>query len=179
MNIEYRDGDLFTVPPHSILVHSCNAKGVWGAGIAKQFKARFPHTHQQYVDFCKSSWTKSSQELVGQVFIFSENNYRIASLITSNGYGHQVDSSAQILQATQQSLLNLIEGLDDHDTIHMPKINSGLFRTPWSETEKCIEYLLSHSSKNIKCVVWTKESKDNEEADKQSNNEWNNPHQGN
>lgn len=155
--IEYRIGDLFTAPVGSLLVHSCNAQGVWGAGIAKVFKQKFPDSYKAYLSFCKNQSEKSSTDPVGRALIFSEKDYRIGCLITSRYFGKRVDDPAQILQSTHTSLQELLSHLSDGDQIHMPRINSGLFRTPWSETEKCIEYLLDNSTKKVQCIVWIRE----------------------
>jgi ADP-ribose 1''-phosphate phosphatase len=155
--IELRFGDLFSAPQGSTLVHSCNAQGVWGAGIAKQFKQTFPQTFTSYQEYCFLSKENPTTSIVGTVHVNVENNYCIASLITSKFFGHQVDDPAQILQATQLSFKSLLDRLDDGSEVHMPRINSGLFRTPWADTEKCIEYLLQCSDKKVRCVVWINE----------------------
>ena len=46
--IQYKRMSLFDAPTESAIFHSCNALGIWGAGIAKEFKERFPNTYKQY-----------------------------------------------------------------------------------------------------------------------------------
>lgn len=166
--IEYRKGDLFTAPKGVVLAHACNAQGSWNSGVAKTFKQHFPKAYELYHQFCTTEMVESETEpktitfrpktntraSVGKAYLIYENDYRIGCLITSDRYGAQVDQPTQILQATRSALEELIGMMNDGDELHMPKINSVLFRTPWPETEKCIEYVLSNSDKDIKCVVW-------------------------
>lgn len=157
--IEYRNGDLFSAPSTSILLHACNAQGVWGSGVAKEFKKRFPLAFQDYEQFCLKN--NRSRDIVGQSFISSSDQQLVACLITSHKYGIEVDSPAEILHATELAFLRFIESIRTKNTtlvgqleVHLPKINSGLFRVPWLETEKCIEYCLSNVTNDIKMIVW-------------------------
>ena len=52
-NIRYiEDGDLFESDA-DVLVNSVNVKGVMGAGIAREFKKRFPEMYREYNKACK------------------------------------------------------------------------------------------------------------------------------
>lgn len=51
MAIIYCRGDLFLSKAHT-LAHGCNCDGVMGAGIAKEFKRRFPEMYNQYRERC-------------------------------------------------------------------------------------------------------------------------------
>lgn len=145
--IEYQNGDLFTAPQNSILVHACNAKGVWGSGIAKEFKKRFPIAFEQYKQYCKTTEIKI---VVGSCkLIFDESNY-IGCLITSNGYGKFVDTPEQILKSTAKAFEHLLSQIDESIEIHMPLINSGLFAVPWKSTEEILNTILQ----TRKCTVW-------------------------
>lgn len=54
-------GDLFTAPQDTVLVHSCNCEGHWGAGIAKAFKDRYPSAFNKYHDHCSERSPQSWQ----------------------------------------------------------------------------------------------------------------------
>lgn len=53
MSILIRRGDLFDDPAEA-LVNPVNAVGVMGAGLAKEFRARFPANYRAYLRACKS-----------------------------------------------------------------------------------------------------------------------------
>lgn len=133
-------GNLFHAPLNSVLVHSCNTKGKWGAGIALEFRKRFPQSYSAYVGLCK----EYGKYLLGTCLITDENGYKVASLFTSSGFGDELDSESEILSNTYKALKDLKDQLPEKYTspICMPKINSGLFRIEWVHTEKVINAVL-------------------------------------
>lgn len=45
----FKNGDIFkNLGENSVLVHGCNAQGVWGSGMAEQAKKHFPLAYEQY-----------------------------------------------------------------------------------------------------------------------------------
>ena len=60
-------------------------------------------------------------------------------LITSQGFGGSVDSPDIITANTRSSLVALKAFIGPAEQIFSPKINAGIFRTPWETTEKVIE----------------------------------------
>jgi O-acetyl-ADP-ribose deacetylase (regulator of RNase III) len=55
MPVEYRTGDLFLTEAEAI-GHGCNCEGVMGAGIALQFKKRYPEMYVDYKQECRVGW---------------------------------------------------------------------------------------------------------------------------
>ncbi|KAG8528940.1 uncharacterized protein KY384_006629 [Bacidia gigantensis] len=45
-------GDIFTAPSHSVLLHACNSRGSWGAGVAAAFKSKYPKAYDDYRSHC-------------------------------------------------------------------------------------------------------------------------------
>lgn len=133
MSIEYKKGSLFEAPPGSVLVHACNAQGVWGSGIAAEFKKRFPKSFEEYRRFCESHSPRS--DAVGQYFESSEG---IVCLITSENYGDKVDPPGRILENTLKALAQLVREQGLRCNVHSNKFNSGLFNVPWEFTEAAI-----------------------------------------
>ena len=149
-HLEVKKGDLFkALNKTDIFSHSCNSRGVWGSGIAKIFHMRFPLAYQQY---------HTHLNKVGTGYVVEDNGYKIGCLITSKGYGSQVDSPDQIVQATYEAIKCLLLELSEKKyltvTIHSPKINSGLFKTPWQKTKKAIKKACEESSLNVNWIVW-------------------------
>ena len=50
--IRFKQGDIFEYPAHA-LVNPVNCVGVMGAGLALQFKQRFPAMFDEYRRMCK------------------------------------------------------------------------------------------------------------------------------
>lgn len=134
-NITYVKGDLFELAPKgAYLAHACNCQGVWGSGIAVEFRKRFPVSYVEYVKQC-INW--SPEAIVGDALELHDN---VVALLTSKDYGQNKDSVEQILSATEESLKDFCMYREDEGlTLHMPKINSGLFGVPWEETEAILK----------------------------------------
>lgn len=157
MPIIYKKGSLFNAPKGSVLVHAMSAKGVWGKGIAKEFRDRFPNSYEIYRTLCNNDTLDS-----GQAFVLpTENDYRVGCLITSYGYCDQRDSKDVILENTRKALLDILGatnklncyiGLDEE--IHSNKFNSGLFGVPWKETEKILLDIISEIGYTKNWTIW-------------------------
>lgn len=139
-------GSLFDAPKGALLVHACNTQGAWGAGIAADFARLYPQYYKAYESLCK----KEGSNLLGKAFVMSGKWHRVGCLFTSTGYGHKALYEADILKATEHSLLDLFNQLPQDEVVNMPRINSGLFRVQWNKTLKVLEQFEEH---NIK--VWT------------------------
>lgn len=127
--IHYIKDDLFNAPKECLLVHACNAQGVWGSGIAKQFKEKFPLEFQMYAHYCneKPYLTQGTSLIIN----------RIGCLITRKDYGNNVDPVITILVNTNHALKELLSNTTMK--IAMPRINSGLFKVPWEDTEAILK----------------------------------------
>lgn len=131
--IIYHTSSFFDAPKDVFLVHSCNAEGVWGSGIAKQFKNLHPKSFLQYKNYCdrndKIIWPWNC-------LITTEN---VVCFFTSVSYGNNVDSPQTILRNTENALRNFLPIAKAIDRpIHSNKFNSGLFGVEWSSTETLI-----------------------------------------
>lgn len=140
--------DLFDAPKGSVLVHACNAQGVWGSGIAKTFREKFPEAFEKYHNYCKTIGG------IGTGPVISENGYHIGCLITSSGYAGTLDEKDVILVNTVLALNQLCA--NEHwahfskREIFSNKFNSGLFRVPWRETERILKVLVDRYD-----LTWT------------------------
>lgn len=155
--ITYKKGSLFEALKTSdrtvVLTHACNCKGVWGSGIAVDFKERYPEVFAEYATLC----AEKGDLLLGS---FSEhkakNGDTILCLYTSRNYGNAVDTPEMIIDSTELALRKYMASHADPN-IHMPKINSGRFRVSWSLTEGVLErylYLSKLAESNLRITVW-------------------------
>lgn len=151
--IRYHVGNLFEAPVGSVLVHAASTRGVWGAGIAYAFRRRFPRAYGDYRRACGMN-SKTGRLCLTRDDYSPDRPYWVATLITSRGYGDGVDSPEIICQNTTIALATLVSQLPSLEsnppTIHMPKINSGLFRVPWVRTEE----ILNRDYSEITWNVW-------------------------
>lgn len=143
----YRKESLFVAPLGSILVHACNAKGVWGSGIAVEFKKRFPNAFTEYHNFC----VNATGPIVGTAIITGpEQGYYIGCLITSKDFGVNRDAPLVILMNTEEAVKNLLIAVKNPPAgtpnlpipIYSNKFNSGFFGVPWQSSEKILTDLI-------------------------------------
>lgn len=142
--------DIFDAPDHAVLIHACNTQGSWGAGIAKAFKVRYPKAFTRYKKFCKENDIKT-----GCAFLIApcegDGNgpkHWVGCVFTSAKYGMKVDSPQKILEATGPAMKSLLKQVADArrrgeevSELRMCKINSGLFKVAWKDTQEVIEAL--------------------------------------
>lgn len=128
-------GNLFTAPEGSILLHACNTKGIWGAGIAKEFSKRFPNSWR----VCKAKCVTEGSALRGTCLLVPSGKYVVGCLFTSRDIGRHVDPDHLILDATRLAISDLIKQNTKKLPMHMCKINAGLFGVPWSDTKKILK----------------------------------------
>ncbi len=134
-NIVYVKGNLFNAPKGSVLIHACNTQGIWGAGISREFKNRFPYSYGEYQKACN----RFKHNLLGACLVTTnDNGYDVACLFTSNGIGQSVDNEESILIATKKAIIELVENTIGKE-LHACKFNSGLFRVPWEKTEAILK----------------------------------------
>lgn len=149
--IQYIEGDLFS---HSsgkftLLAHACNPFGLWGGGIAAQFKKRYPSAFKLYASHCH----QHGSSLLGNSLIvpteesdpgFGGGKVYIACLFTSN-FENTPDEIVEYTRLSMQELGEQLKQLDDIElesgkpVVNMPMINSGIFNVPWKETEKVLQ----------------------------------------
>eukprot|EP00897_Mesotaenium_endlicherianum_P005423 jgi/Mesen1/4909/ME000245S03964 len=144
----HRQGSVFDQVPDdkTILVHACNCKGNWGAGIAKEFANRYSASYEEYKKVCSS---KEGVDLIGTYL----NASGIGCLFTSIGYGRKRDPPDEILEFTKLAVEAMLAELAPTVTIHSPRINAGLFCVPWEETEEVIKACISVTGHTW--IVWT------------------------
>src|ERR1035437_1237231 len=153
MPIVYKTGSLFDAPPGSMLIHAVSTKSVWGSGIAKEFKARFPESFEFYSELCQ----EEGERLIGTFMECPEENcHNIVNLVTSIDYGVNKDPKDQILANTKHALTNFfdIHKGSFHGDLHSCKFNSGLFGVPWDETEKILIEVLDKAGYIAPWTVW-------------------------
>jgi ADP-ribose 1''-phosphate phosphatase len=153
--ISYQKISLFDAPAESVIVHACNAQGVWGGGIAADFKVRYIYSNMEYEHFCNTK-----QVITGKAGLSSwhvKERHWVGWLITSFDFGARRDSRIAILTNTALAIKDLCEKLYraqavDEIEVYSNKFNSGLFGVPWEETEEVLKNTLKHF-KRIKWIV--------------------------
>jgi len=156
MKLIHKKMDLFDAPKNSLIIHACNAKGVWGGGIAAEFASRYPRSYGYYNKFCRAEGRLCGR--FGVAFYPDTEEHQVGFLITSEGYGKDKDSTDEILTQTSLAVkecLDYCEYISRTNSgqlveVYSNKFNSGLFGVPWDMTEGVIKTII----KGYENITW-------------------------
>lgn len=141
--IKYHEGDLFESNADA-LAHGCNTHGKMGAGIAKEFKKRFPEMYKDYLERCRNEAYQ-----IGTGYLYKNTDKPHVINLATQGRGRakleHVDSVLQWLFLNYNSL-----GLS---SVAMPKICTGLGGLEWDTIKEILNKYFNDSPLIIE--VWS------------------------
>lgn len=128
--IEHRTGDLFA-SDITALAHGCNCAGAMGAGIAVQFRQRFPKMYREYKNRCLGGLFKP-----GDVFVWDEDPPFVVFNLGTQAHWRTTAK----LDWIKASIMNMLiqAGRRGICQIGMPRIGAGLGGLAWSEVEQVL-----------------------------------------
>ncbi len=116
-----------------VLAHGVNCEGRMGAGIAVEFKRRFPSMFTRYREMCNDG-----RLTPGGVYLEKNTSPWVLNLATQSKVG----------RAELAYVHSCIKWIADHfeqegiTTMAMPRIAAGLGKLPWEPVEQIIQELL-------------------------------------
>lgn len=132
--IRYVKADLFTLPA-TIQVNTVNCVGVMGAGVAKQFRFRYPHNYEIYQRACKHHILKP-----GRIIRVRESDLAI-EIWNAATKDHWRDPSK--LSWVHDIIDTMAFSLHPDDVVVMPRLGCGLGGLHWPTVRDLIETYLS------------------------------------
>lgn len=138
-----RTGNLFDTGA-TCIGHGVNCHGVMGAGIAKEFRKRFPDNYRVYNNYCKSNILKP-----GQTLVWAEDGFTIMNMASQNRPG--ADASYTWLFLAAQDAAGYATALGEK-VIAIPQIGCGIGGLKWYNVEvvlRAVEIL-----SDIEFEVW-------------------------
>jgi ADP-ribose 1''-phosphate phosphatase len=166
LQLTYHTGDIFaSAPPTTLLIHACNTRGHWGAGIARAFKDLYPSAYTLHHDFCtKSPHSKTNSVPTGTAQLIPPTDpqgHWIGCLFTSAGYGRKKDGEESILRNTglaMEMLLELVRRAEEGGMrigeVRMCRINSGKFGVEWERSEAVLKGVVVREGWRGEVGVW-------------------------
>lgn len=126
--------------PAQVLVCPVNCLGVMGAGLALEFKSRFPDPSNDYVKNCKNRWLSPGDLLFSRVSCDHDPRY-ICFFATKNHWKH--DSK---LIWIAKGLMSIEKHMNFYDlsTISIPKVGCGLGNLNWPVVKQMITECFEH-----------------------------------
>lgn len=114
--IEYSNGSIFDADVE-VLVNPVNCVGVMGAGLAKEFKVRYPLHHMEYVRACGIKFIK-----LGKVYPTLRANKMIIMFPTKHHWKHR-----SILQDVIEGCEDLVKVIQHYgiESIAIPALGCG------------------------------------------------------
>lgn len=130
--ISFESGDIFATPNPQALAHGCNCFGAMGAGIAVEFKKRWPAMYNIYRDDCLRGYFKP-----GDVYMYTpciETDPKVFNLATQDRFQAKIGwiNTAIITMLRQARVHNITE-------ILMPAIGCGLGGLDWREVKNLLQ----------------------------------------
>jgi O-acetyl-ADP-ribose deacetylase (regulator of RNase III) len=141
--LTFRTGDLFASSDLDALAHGCNCRGVMGAGIAREFRRRWPDMYEAYRARCASGKVK-----VGQVMPWRAGSMTIYNLATQDRPGPHATIEAVEAACAQMLVHAHKRGIM---RIGLPQIGSGIGSLAWPDVEQVLDRLASQTE--IELVV--------------------------
>ena len=130
MPARFTRGNIFASEDIRAYAHGCNCAGAMGAGIAIEFKRRWPRMYAEYAARCADG-----RFGLGDVFEWSEGEHTIYSLGTQEHWRKK----AQI-PALTKALAKMLD-LATHagiERVGLPRIGAGLGGLDWTRVKKVI-----------------------------------------
>ncbi len=136
MTIEYMSGDLFVNRCQAqAFAHGCNCQGSMGAGIAVEFKARYPEMFLEYRRRCKA---KPREFNLGDAFLWKEKDKPwVFNLATQERYWHD-RATYPAIEAALESMKRQADQEGVH-TIAMPRVGAGHGGLSWKKVRTVID----------------------------------------
>lgn len=123
------NGNIFT-SKCDYIVNPVNTIGVMGAGLALQFKSRFPKNFLKYQEACKNE-----SLIPGKILITKEHNKFVVNFPTKKHY--KDDSKLEYIISGLQNLKQI--AIDNNmQSIAFPKLGCGLGNLSWKNVEPLI-----------------------------------------
>lgn len=132
MPVKYVRGDLFLSEAQT-LAHGVNCRGRMGAGIAVEFRRRFPKMYKEYRQRCHHEELRP-----GDLLLWKESTPWVLNLAT------QDRTSGATIAFVEECLTGLARGRanDGITSLAMPRIAAGLGGLAWHEIRDLIDSIL-------------------------------------
>lgn len=152
VNISVIQGDMFE-NPSEVLVNAVNCCGVMGAGLALQFKKRFPENYEKYKEVCENGLLRP-----GKIFLsptFSETNPKY--IVDFPTVDKLWVSGGVTLDDIKNSLKDLVQHVIHFEvkSISIPALGCGIAGFDWDDILPLIlAAFTDRSLNNVDCEVF-------------------------
>jgi len=147
--IEYKKGNIFD-GDYFALVNPVNCVGVMGAGLALEFKKRFPSNFKSYAIHCKLGHLKA-----GETFNhYTEDDILIVNAATKNNWKEKKSRIGDVRNCLLE--IRIIISLSLIRSIAIPALGCGLGGLAWREVKPLFDDILG-DIENCRITVYEPE----------------------
>jgi O-acetyl-ADP-ribose deacetylase (regulator of RNase III) len=148
MAIVYKNGDILQ-DDADWLVCPTNTVGVMGAGLAKQFKEKYPGYYAEYKEFCDENTLTVARPVFHwrgfYVLGGGEVERNIVSFATKRRWSE--DSKIEYIKTGLNQIVSDLREIYDNDywykdefkSIAFPKLGAGLGKLPWDDVHELLK----------------------------------------
>lgn len=149
MTIEYVSGDILESNA-DVLVNPVNCQGIMGAGLALQFRKKYPEMFKSYFRYCM----KGKLRLGGLFEYRLHYEDRGQKIIICFPTKNKVEESSKLLYI-EMGIVTLIQRFEHIGitTIAIPKLGCGLGGLQWKDVNALLKYYLVDRAL-LKCYVY-------------------------
>jgi O-acetyl-ADP-ribose deacetylase (regulator of RNase III) len=130
MPVLFTKGDLFATADLLAYAHGCNCAGAMGAGIAIEFKRRWPRMFDEYRARCEDG-----RFGLGDVFPWTEGEHTIFNLGMQEHWKKKAQIPALVRSLEKMSELATHAGIA---RVGLPRIGAGLGGLDWTRVKKVL-----------------------------------------
>jgi O-acetyl-ADP-ribose deacetylase (regulator of RNase III) len=140
MVVEYVVGDMFESGAQAYVV-PVNCQGTAGAGLAKQFKKRYPRWYREYRMFCKAGNLSPGFVLSTTLLkpMLDEGPDEILSFPTKTRW--RWPAQIQFVEMSMHGLLSVVNR-EDIKSVAMPHVGCGLGGLKWKDVKAILDKYL-------------------------------------
>lgn len=147
MSIEFKTGNIFD-SECSCLVNPVNSVGVMGAGLAKEFKSRFPDMFTEY------KWLCDRKNLYpGKVKLWRSSPTSVVFFATKCHW-EEKSTLYRVEQGLETFVWYIKIGDWNIDSVAFPKLGCGLGGLDWEKVKLIMVKHLSKISDEVKVEIW-------------------------
>lgn len=149
--VEYSQSNVFDVSAQT-MVNTVNCFGVMGAGLALEFKARYPKMYEEYARLCRKQEVKVGHLCLHQV----DEKDKIINFPTKKHWKYP--SKIEWIETGLQYFLDNYQKWEI-ESVAFPKLGCDLGGLDWSDVDKLMNFYLSQIE-DIKVIICLDEAED-------------------
>ena len=143
MSVTYVEGDIFATEGIKAYAHGCNCAGAMGAGIAVEFKRRWPAMYHEYQRLCRTGYFKP-----GSVYRYSDAEGTVIYNLGTQAHW-KTGATPAYIESSLEAMLSVAQEKGDTPEIVMPQIGAGLGGLPWARVKGIIDSVCAATEVNV------------------------------